>query len=51
MTKKDEIKAETTVSDDAIPEDIRVAIIAAVSAYYAENGSKNEFTVKKIKRI
>ena len=50
-TKKDEIKAETTVSDDAIPEDIRVAIIAAVSAYYAESGSKNEFTVKKIKRI
>lgn len=50
-TKKEEVKTEITVSDDEIPEDIRVAIIAAVSAYYAESGSKNEFTVKKIKRI
>ena len=50
-TKNEEVKTEITVSDDEIPEDIRVAIIAAVSAYYAESGSKNEFTVKKIKRI
>ena len=50
-SKNEEVKTEITVSDDEIPEDIRVAIIAAVSAYYAESGSKNEFTVKKIKRI
>lgn len=49
--KNEEVKTEITISDDEIPEDIRVAIIAAVSAYYAESGSKNEFTVKKIKRI
>lgn len=38
-----------TVGD--IPEDVKVAIIAAVTAYYTESGAKNEFTVRKIKKI
>lgn len=37
-------------SDD-VPEHVRVAIIAAIMAYYADSGVKNEFKVKKIKRI
>lgn len=51
--KAESVSASETVSesDEEISEEIRVAIIAAVSAYYAESGSKNEFTVKKIKRI
>ena len=28
-----------------------VAIIAAIAAYYAESGSKNEFKVRKIKKL
>lgn len=39
------------VSDDEIPEEIRVAIIAAISAYYDNNQPKHEFTVRKIKKI
>lgn len=53
-TNKSEAASVTeSVSADEgdIPEDIRVAIIAAVSAYYTENGSKNEFKVKKIKKL
>lgn len=42
---------ESAPADEGIPEDIRVAIIAAVSAYYTESGSKNEFKVKKIKKL
>ena len=36
---------------DDIPEDVKVAIIAAVTAYFADCGSENEFVVRKIKRI
>ena len=39
------------VSNDEIPEDVRVAIIAAIAAYYTQSGSKNEFKVRKIKKI
>ena len=40
-------------SSDDIPEDVKVAIIAAISAYYTSSGAKakNEFTVRKIKKI
>ena len=38
-------------SDDEIPEDVRVAIIAAIAAYYTDSGAKNEFKVRKIKKI
>ena len=34
-----------------IPEHVKVAIVAAIAAYYADSGVKNEFKVKKIKRI
>lgn len=39
------------VSEDGIPESVRVAIIAAVLAYYEGEGVKNEFVVKKIKKL
>ncbi len=42
--------SEANESED-IPEHVRVAIIAAIMAYYADSGVKNEFKVKKIKRI
>lgn len=38
-------------SSDEIPEDIKVAIVAAIAAYYETSGSKNEFTVRKIKKL
>ena len=49
----DEIEAvtETTVEEDGIPENVRVAIMAAVLAYYEGEGVKNEFVVKKIKKL
>ena len=38
-------------SSEEIPEHVKVAIVAAIAAYYADSGVKNEFKVKKIKRI
>lgn len=40
-----------TEETNDISDDIKVAIIAAISAYYSESQSKNEFLVKKIKRL
>ena len=40
-----------SAESDEIPEHVRVAIVAAIAAYYADSGVKNEFKVKKIKRI
>lgn len=37
--------------DDDIPDEVKVAIVAAIMAYYQEQESKCEFTVKRIKRI
>ena len=65
MTKLDEKKAQkveeeksveiTSIEDgetsDEIPEHIKVAIVAAIAAYYADSGVKNEFKVRKIKKI
>lgn len=60
IAKKAEKKSEKTekpaekpieTTDGTVPEDIRVAIIAAIAAYYAESGSKNEFKVRKIKKL
>lgn len=64
MTKLDEKKAqkaeeEKTVEvtsfeeeqSDEIPEHVKVAIVAAIAAYYADSGVKNEFKVRKIKKI
>ena len=54
-TDEDESEAEATVeaetSDDGIPENVKFAIIAAVLAYYEGEGVKNEFVVKKIKKL
>ncbi|MBQ7373846.1 MAG: OadG family protein [Clostridia bacterium] len=48
VEKKVEVVQEQT---DDIPEDVRVAIVAAISAYYLSNGGRqNEFKVKKIKK-
>lgn len=38
-------------SGDDVPEHVKVAIIAAVLAYYQGEGVKNEFVVKKIKKL
>ena len=65
MTKLAEKKAQkaeeeksvevTSIEDDKttdeIPEHIKVAIVAAIAAYYADSGVKNEFKVRKIKKI
>lgn len=50
-TDKPAEKPIETTDDGSIPEEIRVAIIAAITAYYAESGSKNEFKVRKIKKL
>lgn len=39
------------VVEEGIPEDVRVAIIAAIAAYYENNQPKNEFRVRKIKKL
>ena len=38
-------------TSDAIGEEVRVAIIAAIAAYYAAENSTCEFKVKRIKRL
>lgn len=38
-------------ASDEVSEDIKVAIVAAIAAYYETSGSKNEFTVRKIKKL
>ena len=51
-TKTVEIaKIPEQTDSEEIPEHVRVAIVAAIAAYYADSGVKNEFKVKKIKRI
>lgn len=47
--KVEPVKDETN-DEDEIPEDVRVAIVAAITAYYLDSGSKNEFKVKRIKK-
>ena len=42
--------SEQSADDGEIPEHIKVAITAAVYAYYAEANDKCEFTVRKIVR-
>lgn len=46
---KSPVEEETV--EEGIPEDVKVAIIAAIAAYYTASGSKNEFKVRKIKKI
>ena len=42
--------APAPVVEQGIPEHVKVAIMAAIYAYYSENQEKCEFTVKKIIR-
>ena len=52
-SKKKKTETETPVSnpEEETPEDIKVAIIAALAAYYETNEPKCEFKVKRIKRL
>lgn len=45
------VTATEPAEEDGIPESVRVAIMAAVLAYYEGEGVKNEFVVKKIKKL
>ena len=38
-------------SEDEIPDEIKVAIVAAIAAYYDGEKAKPEFVVRKIKKI
>ena len=52
--KKSKTKQEQVVvpsTDEEVPDEVKVAIIAAIMAYYQEKEEKCEFTVKRIKRI
>ena len=40
-----------TAGEEGISEEVRVAIIAAISAYYMSENSNCEFKVKRIKRL
>lgn len=46
-----ETPVEVPAASDEIGEEVRVAIIAAIAAYYAGENSSCEFKVKRIKRI
>lgn len=40
-----------SVAEDGIGEEVRVAIVAAIAAYYASENSSCEFKVKRIRKI
>lgn len=42
---------KTSVSEDEIPDEIKVAIMAAIMAYYENSEEKCQFKVKRIKRL
>lgn len=43
--------AQSQTSSDDIPDEVKVAIMAAIMAYYEEKQEKCQFTVKRIKRL
>lgn len=43
--------AQLQTSSDDIPDEVKVAIMAAIMAYYEERQEKCQFTVKRIKRL
>lgn len=45
------LPAESSAEDEGISEEVRVAIVAAISAYYMSENSNCEFKVKRIKRL
>lgn len=51
VSKEENVGNIENSSDDDIPEHIKVAIIAAIAAYYEGEGPQNSFVVKKIKKL
>ncbi len=49
--EESELENVAAAESDGVPEHVKVAIIAAVLAYYQGEGVKNEFVVKKIKKL
>ncbi len=54
--RKKQAQAEETpvlpaATEEGVSEEVRVAIIAAIAAYYSSENSSCEFKVKRIKRI
>lgn len=53
--KVNDVKAQTlpqpVATSEEIPDHIKAAIVAVISAYYFESKSSCDFVVKKIKRI
>lgn len=54
--KKEEVKVEVAsepapIQNEEIPDHIKAAIVAVISAYYFDRKSTCDFKVKKIKRI
>lgn len=45
------LQENTQADGDEIPAEVKAAIVAAIMAYYQQEESKCEFTVKRIKRI
>ncbi|MDE7257549.1 MAG: OadG family protein [Clostridia bacterium] len=49
--KEEQLTAAAVADEGDIPDEVKVAIMAAIMAYYQEREEKCEFTVKRIKRI
>ncbi|MDE6868839.1 MAG: OadG family protein [Clostridia bacterium] len=49
--KKIEETVRETVTEDGLTDEVRVAIIAAIMAYYSEEKPECEFKVRRIKRL
>ena len=49
--KEEVVNNAPVVDDGEIPEHVKVAIVAAISAYYEEAKSNCDFVVKKIRRF
>ena len=50
-TVTNDVVADAAVDADGIPAEIKVAIIAAISAYYDNAAEKCDFVVRKIRRF
>lgn len=48
--KPETVQSAQTADSDEIPDEVKVAIMAAIMAYYEEREEKCQFTVKRIKR-
>lgn len=49
--QEEAMQTSITNADDDIPENVKAAIIAAVIAYYQGEDKKQEFVVRKIKKL